>query len=116
MEPNTFIELEDGTTRYAHGNPVVVTTDGRVEILRKYKTTIGVYGQPGVTFTIDTPLRYTPEAADRRPPLSDAARNECMRYACKRERQMSHTAHDTDFVLVDVEYLGSRLVPARVEK
>jgi len=111
---NDFTELDNGMTRYAIGDPVA-TTDAAQELLRVYAVELHVVGSD-VSFSVEVPLRYDLKAAARREALSQAARTEAFRRACKLERAGSTTARDTDFVPGRVELLRQRLVPARAGK
>lgn len=108
-----FIELDNGRTRYAIGDPLV-TTDAEQEVLRVYAVELRVVGTD-VTFSVEAPLRYDVAKAKRRPADSDLARNEAFRRAVKLERAGSTTAADTEFEPVSVELAWpERTVPARV--
>ena len=98
-------------------SPIVDT-----EVLRVYEVTIerpDLTDDDGgkITYTVEVPLRYTHEQADRRSATGFDARSEAARRACKRERR----EYDLDLAIPlyadpeSVRLVRSRIVPGRVK-
>lgn len=111
---NETLDLDNGLTRYALGDPLKVVETGEQEELRVYSVMLRVEGTD-IEFGAEIPLRYNLAKAAEIGRKSDEAKVEAFKRAVRLERRANHTSPTTRFVMGDVELLRYGLRPARIK-